>query len=452
MDHSQCRILAVDDEEAFREVISTLLSEEGYPITTASDGIEAINLLQQNLYDVILLDIRMPKVDGVEVLKYIREHMPDAQVIMLTGVAELKLAVECMKLGAYDFIAKPHSTPELLTTVDRAFEKKQLLIENRMMKDELSRVAGPSDIIGKSNALKEVIRIAGRVAPTESTVLVQGGSGTGKELLAHFIFKNSNRKEKQFVIVNCASIPDTLIESELFGHEKGAFTDAHQQKQGLVELANGGTLFLDEVGDISPIIQPKLLRFIQSGEFRRVGGNSTLRSDARIISATNKDLREEVKGGRFREDLLYRLNVITITIPPLRERKDDIPDIVLFFLQSKMRSKTKKTISDEAMGLLERYDWPGNIRELENVIERAAILSHGTVIEPADLSLGPSESAEKNQSEIIGTSVSLEHIQRLHIEGVLKAQNWNKTSAAKLLDISLKTLYTKIQQYGLKPN
>jgi two-component system, NtrC family, response regulator AtoC len=452
MDHTQCRILAVDDEEAFREVIFSLLSEEGYPITTASDGIEAINLLQQNLYDVILLDIRMPKVDGVEVLKYIREHMPDAQVIMLTGVAELKLAVECMKLGAYDFIAKPHSTPELLTTVERAYEKKQLLIENRMMKDELSRVSGPSDIIGKSNALKEVIRIAGRVAPTESTVLIQGGSGTGKELLAHFIFKNSTRKEKQFVIVNCASIPDTLIESELFGHEKGAFTDAHQQKQGLVELANGGTLFLDEVGDVSPIIQPKLLRFIQSGEFRRVGGNTTLRSDARIISATNKDLREEVKSGHFREDLLYRLNVITITIPPLRERKDDIPDIVQFFLQSKMRSKTKKTISDEALALLEHYDWPGNIRELENVIERAAILSRGTVIEPVDLSLASPEPAEADQSEIIGTPVSLEHIQRLHIEGVLKAQNWNKTSAAKLLDISLKTLYTKIQQYGLKSN
>ncbi len=388
MDHSQCRVLAVDDEEAFREVIMSLLSEEGYPVTTAIDGVEAINLLQQNLFDVILLDIRMPKVDGVEVIKYLREHMPDAQVIMLTGVTELKLAVECMKLGAYDFIAKPHSTPELLTTVERAYEKKQLLIENRTMKEELSRVVGPSDIIGKSNALKEVIRIAGRVAPTESTVLIQGGSGTGKELLAHFVFKNSNRKEKQFVIVNCASIPDTLIESELFGHEKGAFTDAHQQKQGLVELANGGTLFLDEVGDVSPIIQPKLLRFIQSGEFRRVGGNTALRADVRIISATNKDLREEVKLGRFREDLLYRLNVITITIPPLCERKEDIPDIAQFFLQSKLRSKTKKTINPAAMDLLMRYDWPGNIRELENVIERAAILSRGTVIDPADLSLG----------------------------------------------------------------
>ncbi|MGD0339276.1 MAG: sigma-54 dependent transcriptional regulator [Bacteroidota bacterium] len=450
MDHSQCRVLAVDDEEAFREVIMSLLSEEGYPVATAVDGVEAINLLQQNLFDVILLDIRMPKVDGVEVLKYLREHMPDAQVIMLTGVTELKLAVECMKLGAYDFIAKPHSTPELLTTVERAYEKKQLLIENRTMKEELSRVVGPSDIIGKSNALKEVIRIAGRVAPTESTVLIQGGSGTGKELLAHFVYKNSNRKEKQFVIVNCASIPDTLIESELFGHEKGAFTDAHQQKQGLVELANGGTLFLDEVGDVSPIIQPKLLRFIQSGEFRRVGGNATLRADVRIISATNKDLREEVKLGRFREDLLYRLNVITITIPLLRERKEDIPDIVQFFLQSKLRSKTKKTINLEAIDLLMHYDWPGNIRELENVIERAAILSRGTVIDPADLSLGPSSPVEKEQSEIVGTSVSLEHIQRLHIEKVLKAQNWNKTSAAKILEISLKTLYTKIQQYGLK--
>ncbi len=452
MDHNECRLLVVDDEEAFREMMKLLLTEEGYPVMAAADGVEAINLLQQNTFDVVLLDIRMPKVDGVEVLKYIRENLTDTQVIMLTGVTELKLAVECMKIGAYDFIAKPHSTPELLTTVDRAFEKKQLILENKMMKEELIRVAGPSDIIGRSNALQDVIRMAGRVAPTDSTVLIQGGSGTGKELLAHFIYKNSSRKEKQFVIVNCASIPDTLIESELFGHEKGAFTDAHQQKQGLVEIANGGTLFLDEVGDVSTIIQPKLLRFIQSGEFRRVGGNSTLRADVRIISATNKDLREEVGAGRFREDLLYRLNVITLTIPPLRDRKEDIPDIVQFFLQAKMRSKSKKTISAEAMSMLERYDWPGNIRELENVIERAAILSRGPVIEPADLSIGPVQPSKDQQSEIVGSSIPLEQVQRLHIEGVLKSLGWNKTNAAKILDISLKTLYTKIQQYGLKPD
>ncbi len=450
MDPKQCRILIVDDEDAFREVISALLIDEGFPVTCAADGVTAINTMQQQSFDVILLDVKMPKVDGVEVLKFSRENAPDAQVVMLTGVTDLKIAVECMKLGAYDFISKPYSMPELLSTIERAFEKKQLLLENRMMKEEINRLSGPSDIIGKSNALREVLRIAGRVAPTESTVLIQGGSGTGKELLAHYIFTNSLRKEKPFVVVNCASIPDSLIESELFGHEKGAFTDAHQQKQGLVEIADGGTLFLDEVGDVSPIIQPKLLRFIQSGEFRRVGGNTTLHADVRIVSATNKDLREEVRGGHFREDLLYRLNVITITIPPLRERKEDIPDIVQFFLQTKIRSKSKKTLSPEALEQLMRYDWPGNIRELENVIERAAILARDNVLVPADLSIAAAPVTPGQSSDIIGSSVSLEYIQRLHIEKVLEVQQWNKTAAAKILDISLKTLYTKIQQYGLK--
>ncbi len=450
MDSKHCSILVVDDEDAFREVISTLLTEEGFPVVAMQDGVSAINLLQQQSFDVILLDVKMPKVDGVEVLKFAKENSADSQVVMLTGVTDLKIAVDCMKLGAYDFISKPYSLPELLTTIERAYEKKQLLLENRMMKEEISRLSGPSDIIGKSNALREVLRIAGRVAPTESTVLIQGGSGTGKELLAHYIFTNSLRKEKPFVIVNCASIPDTLIESELFGHEKGAFTDAHQQKQGLVEIADGGTLFLDEVGDVSPIIQPKLLRFIQSGEFRRVGGNTSLHADVRIISATNKDLRDEVRGGHFREDLLYRLNVITITIPPLRERKEDIPDIVDFFLQVKVRSKIKKTLSPEALQLLLRYDWPGNIRELENVIERAAILSRGSMIEPADFSIAATASSSTQSSEIIGSQISLKEIEHLHIEKVLQSQQWNKTTAAKILDISLKTLYTKIQQYGLK--
>jgi two-component system, NtrC family, response regulator HydG len=291
------------------------------------------------------------------------------------------------------------------------------------------------------------------VAPTESTVLIQGSSGTGKELIANFIVQNSERKIQPFVTLNCASIPDTLIESELFGHEKGAFTDARAMKQGIVEIADKGTLFLDEIGDISPIVQPKILRFIQSGEFRRVGGNVTLNADVRILSATNKNLKEEVKEGRFREDLLYRLNVITIDMPPLRNRKEDIPLLVASFINGRMKTRTKPTVSPRAMELMLEYDWPGNIRELENVIERAAILCRDSSIEPQDLSLGnqamglPSGQRGENK---IGTAVPLKEIEHLHIEGVLRAFRGNKSEAAKILGISLKTLYTKIQQYQIK--
>jgi DNA-binding NtrC family response regulator len=321
------------------------------------------------------------------------------------------------------------------------------------MKGALERIQGPYQMVGESDAFHKVLEIAAKVAPTESTVLIQGPSGTGKELVANFIYQNSGRVSEPFVTLNCASIPDTLIESELFGHEKGAFTDARVMKPGIVEIANKGTLFLDEIGDISPIVQPKILRFIQSGEFRRVGGNTTLTADVRILSATNKNLKDEVKEGRFREDLLYRLNVITIDVPPLRARKDDVPRLVAHFINNRMKTKVKPTISAKAMEVLMEYDWPGNIRELENVIERAAILCHGGAIEPQDLSLPnvpmslPSGGRADNK---LGTALPLKEIERLHIEGVLRSFRGNKAEAAKILGISLKTLYTKIQQYQIK--
>lgn len=306
-------------------------------------------------------------------------------------------------------------------------------------------------MVGDSEPFRKVLEVAAKVAPTESTVLIQGPSGTGKELVANFIYQHSERKDEPFVTLNCASIPDTLIESELFGYEKGAFTDARTAKPGIVEIANKGTLFLDEVGDISPIVQPKILRFIQSGEFRRVGGNAILNADCRILSATNKNLREEVKAGRFREDLLYRLNVITIELPSLRQRKQDIPLLVSSFLTSKMKTKVKKTISAKAMDVLMNYDWPGNIRELENVIERAAILCQDNVIEPRDLSLtGPPAPQAGASGNVIGTAVSMKEVERLHIEGVLRSFRGNKTETATVLGISLKTLYTKIQQFQIK--
>jgi len=453
MTKKEISVLVVDDEEAFRYMLSALLSRAGYTVDTVTDGVSAINAVQTKLYHVVLCDITMPKVDGVEVLRFIKSNFPAIEVVMLTGTNDVKIAVECMRIGAYDYVTKPTTSDELFRTFERALERRQLLIDNLVMKETLDRLQAPFEIVGESEAFRKVLDMAAKVAPTETTVLIQGPSGTGKELMAQYIFQNSSRTAEPFVTLNCASIPDTLIESELFGHEKGAFTDAGSLKQGIVEIANKGTLFLDEIGDISPIVQPKILRFVQSGEFRRVGGNTTLKADCRILSATNKNLTEEVKQGRFREDLLYRLNVITIELPPLRARKQDIPLLVASFLNHRLRSKVKKMISANAIETLMEYEWPGNIRELDNVIERAAILCKDDTIEPRDLLLPSSPAmlpASSRASGRIGTAIPLKEIERIHIEEVLKRYRGNKAETARILGISLKTLYTKLQQYQIK--
>ncbi len=455
MAHPSISLLAVDDEESFLEILKSLLRGEDYGVETAIDGVAAINKLQTKAYDLVLLDVKMPRVDGIEVLKFIKDRYLDTQVVMLTGVADIKLAVECMQLGAYTYLTKPHSADELLATIDRAVERKRLVIENKALKTELARHALSSELVGTSKAFLEVIKLCTKVAPTDSAVLVQGPSGTGKELIANFLHKNSLRNNQPFVALNCATIPETLIESEMFGHERGAFTDAVATKQGLVEISNGGTLFLDEIGEISLMMQPKLLRFLQTGEYRRVGGNKNLHADVRIISATNKDLRSEVAVRRFREDLLYRLNVITLYLPPLRERKEDISMLVDFFLKKRLRSKEAVRIDPKALDLLTKYDWPGNVRELENVIERAAILCQNNVIRVDDLALpiGMRPLFEQGGADtgglLIGTPVSMRDVEKAHINGVLKTVSWNKNIASKILGISLKTLYTKIQQYNL---
>ena len=440
-------ILVVDDEEAFRYMLSSLLSRAGYTVDTAIDGVAAINAVQSKLYDAVLCDLKMPKVEGSEVLKFIKANFPSVEVVMLTGVADVRTAVDCIRVGAYDYITKPTTADELLTSIGRAIERRQLVIDNTVMKGVIEKLQGQNEMVGESETFRRVLDVAAKVAPTESTVLIQGPSGTGKELA------DEDRQGEPFVALNCASIPDTLIESELFGHEKGAFTDARAMKQGIVEIANKGTLFLDEIGDISPLIQPKILRFIQTGEFRRVGGNTTLHADCRILSATNKNLKEQARDGKFREDLLYRLNVITIELPSLRQRKDDIPLLVASFLHTRMKTKVETTISPEAMEVMMGYDWPGNIRELENVIERAAILCRNHAIEPADLSIPsmPSTQPGSNRGDDkIGTAIPLKEVERLHIEAVLRSFRGNKAETAKVLGISLKTLYTKIQQYQMK--
>jgi DNA-binding NtrC family response regulator len=448
------QILIVDDEESITFLLKTELEEiPDYNVSTAFNGSDAINLVQSKIFDVALLDIKMPRVSGIEVLQFIREHSPTTQVIMLTNVVDVKTAIETVKLGAYDFVSKPYDREQLLATVRRAIERRYLVIEKEVMKNELSRVAGAGELIGESEALKSIIDKAKKVAASETFVLIQGASGTGKELMAHLIHQHSPRGDQPFVAVNCASIPDQLLESELFGHEKGSFTNAYVSKQGLVEVAHKGSLFLDEVGDISPIVQPKLLRFLETGEFRRVGGTVSMRVDVRVISATNKNLTEEVKVGKFREDLLYRLNVVTIQIPPLRERKEDIPLLVNHFLQRKSRSKA---ISREAIDVLVRYDWPGNVRELEHVIEGASVLCHGDMIGPQDLWMNAALIGAGSLSSVYrsengaGEMMSLEDIEKLHIEKVLKKNNWNRVKTARVLGITPKTLYLKIKRYGIK--
>lgn len=449
-------ILIVDDEPSVVFLLKEELLDLGkYSVMTALDGSEAINLLETIPFDIVLLDVKMPRISGIEVLKYIREHHPTTQVIMLTNYADVKTAIETMKLGAYDFVGKPYTREELIATLERAIELRRLTIDNELMKYELSRKGVVRELVGKSEALQAVVRMAQKVAASESIVHIHGPSGTGKELIAQLLHDQSRRKNGPFMVVNCASIPDTLLESELFGYEKGAFTNAVNMKQGLVEVANNGTLFLDEVGDISPMIQPKLLRFLETGEFRRVGGTNAMKVDVRILSATNKDLQKEVDAGRFREDLLYRLNVVTLRIPSLKDRKEDIPLLVQHFLRSKVKTRTAKTIAPEALERLMDYDWPGNVRELEHVIEGAIILSHENVIRPGDLSIGASVSSGRPaiQSDTSSNDriLSIDEMEKLHIEHALRRFNYNRGKTAEALGITPKTLYAKIKKFQIVP-
>jgi len=443
------RILVVDDEESITYLVKTELEDlPEFEVDTVLSGSDAINLIQAKVYDVVLLDVKMPRISGVEVLKHIKEHAPATQVIMLTNIVDVKIAIETTKLGAYDFVSKPYEADELIATVRRALEHKQLLIEK-----EASQFARPVELIGDCQIFKDVVNKAIKLASSEAFVLIQGASGTGKELFARLVHQHSPRMNQAFIAVNCAAMPDQLLESELFGHEKGSFTSAIKTKQGLVEVADGGTLFLDEVGDISLTTQPKLLRFLETGEFRRVGGTNTRTVDVRVVSATNKNLQEEVKENRFREDLLYRLNVVSLRLPNLKERKDDIPLLVDSFLARKTKTKH---LSPEALQVLMTYDWPGNVRELEHVIEGAIALSHSDLVEPKDLwmnvalSTAPSQSAAISELPKPESLVTMEELEKLHIERSLKHFNWNRVKTAKALGITPKTLYLKIKRYSIQ--
>ncbi len=440
-------ILVVDDEEIVRESLVEWLREEGYRAEAASDGFEALEKLKERPWDIALVDLKMPRMDGIELLEKIKEQSPDTHVVIFTAYATVHTAVQAIKKGAYDYLVKPLDPEEVSLLIERLLQSRELAREVSYLRKELKKRYRFHDLVSKSPKMQQIFEFARTVAKSNSNILILGESGTGKELLARAIHNESPRANGPFVAVSCVAIPDTLLESELFGHEKGAFTDAITQKKGKFELAHGGTLFLDEIGDISPKMQLALLRVLEEKEFTRVGGTKPIRVDVRIIAATNRNLQKAVEEGRFREDLYYRLNVITIQLPPLRERKEDIPLLVQHFIEkfNIQMGKRVERISDEALRILMQYDWPGNVRELENVIERAMVIARGNAITPEDIqlpSLGPSQVPEQDKT--------LEAVEKAHIQRILNETNWNIQRSAQILGIDRTTLYNKIKKYGLK--
>lgn len=444
-------ILLVDDEEDFRFPMATLLETAGYTVHTAGDGIEAINQLQKNRFDAMIMDLHMPRVNGMEVLGYVRERAISTPVIILTAVHDLHVAVETIKSGAFDFVTKPVQTPELLNILERALERTRLTKENAALRRTVERLSPGDEIIGQSPAFLECLDLASRVADSDGAILIEGPSGSGKELIANYIHRRSPRATKPFLALNCSAIPENLLESELFGHEKGSFTDASSARQGIVEVCDGGTLFLDEIGEMAIMVQPKVLRFLQTGEYRRVGANQPRMTDVRIVSATNRTLATEVADGRFREDLFYRLTVVTITVPALRDRREDIILLAEHFLRSVRGVRGQaRTLHQSAIDALSNYSWPGNVRELQNAIERAAIVGHHAEIRSDDLALGTTAPPHRSTTGgHIGTTLTLKQAEGAHIKAVMESVGSNKKLAAKILGISLKTLYTKLHQHQL---
>ena len=454
MSQQKGKILIADDEPGIRRVICLLLEEEGYEVKAVENGKEAIDILLQYRPDLVLLDQQMPMMTGVEALEKIKSLNPDQIVIFITAFGSVSLAVDAVKKGAYDFIEKPFDNDKLILTVNRAVEHSQLKKEITALHNRLS--ATRQTIVGESSALKQMLAQIHRAAKTDVTVLIYGESGTGKELIAKTLHDNSARFEKPFVAINCGAIPLSLMESELFGHEKGAFTDAKESRPGIFEQANGGTLFLDEIGELHPDAQVKLLRVLEDRKVTRIGSKKAIPIDIRIVAATNRNLEEEVLKGRFRLDLLYRLNVFAVQIPPLRERKDDIPLLVDFFINkyNQLLNMKIRSISREAIDYIREYDWPGNVRDLENAIQSAMILSPDGIICPEQLPLrvkgypqgisgSAHESAENGIKEVNA------QVERELISETLKKNNFNRTLTASALNISRKTLFNKMKRYGL---
>jgi len=459
MTSARQHLLIIDDEENMRHMLQSLLRESGYHVETACNGTEALRLVEQSMFDFILCDIRMPEMDGMAFLRAAKPFLEKSNVIMMSAYGSIDTALEAIKAGAYDFISKPFKTDEVLLTLKKAEERETLRRENRMLREEIAAVHGEAEfgaMVGRSKAMRDLFQLARKVSAYTTTILVTGESGTGKELVARGLHAHSPRRRMPFVAVNCGGIPENLLESEFFGYVKGAFTGAEKNRKGLFAEAEGGTLFLDEIGELPLALQVKLLRVLQEGEIRPVGSSHNQEVDVRIVAATAKDLAEEVREGRFREDLFYRLNVLAIRIPPLRDRTEDIPLLARCLLK-RMNSKLNTSvtaISPSAMSLLIQYSWPGNVRELENTLERAMILADQETIRPEDLpqNVRTGNNAMPATGVFHGYSIKEagELMERQLIARALDATGGNKSRASELLEISYPSLLSKIKKYGLE--
>jgi two-component system, NtrC family, response regulator PilR len=448
------KILIVDDEKGMRDFLAIMLKKEGHDVVTAENGSVATKAVQEEIYDLVISDVKMSGVDGIGVLRTVKETSPETVVIMITAFATAETAVEAMKLGAYDYIIKPFKVDELKLIINNSLEKRHLRKENILLKREMAARAGFENFIGKSGPMQKIFTLIRQVAETNSTVLITGESGTGKELVARAVHSAGPRKNGPFVSINCGALPETLLESELFGYMKGAFTGAVSNKQGLFEAAHGGAIFLDEISATTPALQVKLLRVIQEREFMRVGGTAKIKVDVHVIAASNKDLLAEVGKGAFREDLYYRLNVIPIHLPPLRERKEDLPLLVEFFLNKLPEVRRPKKISPEAMNGLMNYHWPGNVRELENTVERLALLCAGDVVKPEHVpetlrNVRPS--SDMVDLDVPNEGVDLEELlinaEKTMLRKALARSGGVKTEAAKLLKLTFRSFRHRLRKY-----
>jgi DNA-binding NtrC family response regulator len=446
--HKKIKILVVDDELSIRESLSGWLQQDGYQVETAADGPAALARTQDKHYDIMLIDVKMPEMDGLTLLKKLKEVDPDTTIVMMTAHGDIHDAVEAMKLGAYDYLLKPFELEELSFTVEKLVQMQTLAMENLILKDRVATMTRFENLVGQSPPMLKLFEAIVDVSQSDATVLITGETGTGKELVARAIHAQSPRCYAPFIAINCGAFTEHLLESELFGHEKGAFTDAKFTKKGRLEMAHAGTLFLDEVGDISMKMQIDLLRVLETREFTRVGGTVSLHSDFRVIAATNQDLQEAIRGKTFRQDLFYRLNVIHIQVPPLRERPEDIPLLAQHFMRRYATETNKKidSIHPEALEAMRRYPWPGNVRELENAIERAVVVGKGRQIKLSELPFVIPAGGAAEVGEL-----SLEEMERQHIARVVAAEGGNLSNVAKVLRINRSTLYHKIKKYGLAP-
>jgi len=454
MDKSKIRILVVDDERSLCAGIQEALNREGYTVAAAHDAGTALKITNERLFNLVLTDVKMPGMSGLELLRQVKNKSPDTVFILMTAYGTVESAVEAMKEGAYDFLAKPLDMQRLRALVQRALEFQSLVAENHELRLRLRKRSEPSLLIGECESMRDVERLIEEVAHSDVTILIEGESGTGKEIVARAIHFRSRRREHPFVSVNCAALADQLLESELFGHAKGAFTGAVISKPGRFQLAHGGTLFLDEIGDLSPKGQGDLLRVLEDGCFRMVGGTEVVHVDVRVIAATNKNLEEAVAAGKFREDLFYRLQIVPVALPPLRERAEDIPLLIAAFLEhfAAKHKRRRKTFAHEAMQLCQRFPWPGNVRQLRNMVERLIITCPGAMIEMEDLPDFLCEHDQNANRFTIHSGMTMAEIERLAIRQTLTHVSSNREEAAKVLGISRRTLQYKLKQYGLLDN